>query len=110
MTPAALGRRLRIAAWCVALVPCTMLAQRATIAGSVVAKGTNVTLGYSVVGVTPGGADRFTDSEGRFAFGDLRAGRVRILVKHIGYAPLDTSFSVAAGDSIALRLELALVS
>jgi len=104
--------RLRIVARCVmiALLPSAALAQRATIVGRVIAQGTDVALGYSVVSLTPGGAERFTDAAGRFALSGVQPGRIRISAKHIGYAPLDTSLNVSAGDSIDLRLELALVS
>src|SRR5215218_3329706 len=104
--------RLRIVTRCVmiALVPSAALAQRAAVAGRVVAQGTDVPLGYSVVTFTPGGSERFTDAAGRFALDGVRPGRVRISAKHIGYAPIDTSFDVAAGASIEVRLELALVS
>jgi hypothetical protein len=104
--------RLRTAAICaaVALCPCIAIAQRVTIVGRVVVMGTDVPLGYSVIAVKPDGREQFTDSEGRFSLRGVTAGRVRIVAKHIGHTPLDTTLDVADGDSLTLRLELALVS
>src|SRR5512143_646792 len=104
--------RLRAAAFFAAFVVCPSpsIAQRATIVGRVVVLGTDVPLGYSVIGFAPDGREAFSDADGRFALRDVKAGRVRIWAKHIGQTPLDTTLDVAAGDSITLRLELPLVS
>lgn len=105
-------RRLRAAATyaVLALCPSAAIAQRATIVGRVVVRGTDVPLGYSVVGFAPDGRELFSDADGRFALHGVKAGRVRLWAKHIGQTPLDTTLDVTAGDSITLRLELALVS
>ena len=105
-------RRLRAAAICAAvtLCPCAAIAQRATIVGRVVVLGADVPLAYSVIGFAPDGRELFTDADGRFALRGVNAGRVRLWAKHIGHTPLDTTLDVVAGDSITLRLELALVS
>lgn len=104
--------RFRVAAFVAAFVGCpsASIAQRATIVGRVVVLGTDVPLGYSVIGFAPDGREAFSDADGRFALRDVKAGRVRIWAKHIGQTPLDTTLDVAAGDSITLRLELPLVS
>ncbi|HMA25215.1 MAG: hypothetical protein ACM37U_07660 [Gemmatimonas sp.] len=104
--------RFRAAAFVAAFVGCpsASIAQRATIVGRVVVLGTDVPLGYSVIGFAPDGREAFSDADGRFALRDVKAGRVRIWAKHIGQTPLDTTLDVAAGDSITLRLELPLVS
>jgi hypothetical protein len=107
-----MSSRWRTAAICAALAlgPCVAIAQRATIVGRVVVLGTDVPLGYSVIGLTPDGREQFTDAEGRFMLRGVKAGRVRLWAKHIGHTPLDTTLDVAAADSITLRLELPLVS
>ena len=104
--------RFRVAAFVAAFVGCpsASIAQRVTIVGRVVVLGTDVPLGYSVIGFAPNGRETFSDADGRFALRDVKAGRVRIWAKHIGQTPLDTTLDVAAGDSITLRLELPLVS
>lgn len=104
--------RWRTAAVCaaVALYPCGAIAQHATIVGRVTVLGTDVPLGYSVIGFSPDGREQFTDVDGRFALRSVRAGRVRLWAKHIGHTPLDTTLDIAANDSVTLRLELPLVS
>ena len=93
-----------------ALGPSVAIAQRTTIVGQVVALGTDVPLGYSVIAFGSDGREQFTDSEGRFALRTLKPGAVRIVAKHIGHTPLDTTLTIALGDSIELRLGLPLVS
>jgi hypothetical protein len=88
----------------------SLLAQRATIAGQVVVRHSDVAVSYTVVGTKPGANERFTGADGQFAFRDLKPGRVVVSARHIGYAPLDTTIDIAAGDSVNLRLELALVT
>jgi hypothetical protein len=104
--------RWRRAAVCAAITlgPYAAIAQRTTIVGRVVAVGTDVPLGYSVIGFAPDGRELFSDADGRFALRGVKAGHVRLWAKHIGHTPLDTTLDVAAGDSVTLRLELALVS
>jgi len=104
--------RWRTAALCaaVALDPCWAIAQGATIVGRVTVSGSDVPLGYTVVGYAPDGREEFASADGRFALHGVRAGRVRIWAKHIGHMPLDTTIDVAANDSITLRLELSLIS
>ncbi len=94
----------------IALLPIAMVAQRPMIVGRVVATGTDVALAYSVVALDRGARERFTDGEGRFVLRDLRPGRVRLTVKHIGHIPTDTTLELGPRDSIDLRLELSLVS
>jgi len=94
----------------ITLCPYALVAQRATIVGRVVVIGSDVPLGYSVIGFAPDGREMFSDADGRFAMRGVKPGRVRLWAKHIGHVPLDTALDVAAGDSITLRLELALVS
>jgi hypothetical protein len=104
--------RWRTAAMCAALALGTSsaIAQRTTIVGRVVVLGTDVPLGYSVIGVGPDGREQFTDADGRFVLRAVKPGPVRMWAKHIGYTPLDTTITVSLGDSVALRLELPLVS
>jgi hypothetical protein len=90
--------------------PAAVAAQRATIVGEIVVKGSAVAVSYAVIGAKPGIAERFTGFDGRFVLGDVNPGRVTLSARHIGYAPLDTAFDVAAGDTVRLRLELSLVT
>jgi hypothetical protein len=87
-----------------------LLAQTATIGGRVVVKGSEVAVGYAVVAARPAARELFANAEGRFLLREVKPGRVTLTVRHIGYAPLDTAFTVAAGDSLHVTLELALVT
>ncbi len=79
-----------------------------SIAGTVVAKGTGAALPYSVVSVpTPAGArERFTNERGAFVLAGIPAGRVRLLVRHIGYSPTSLTVEVRAGVTDTVRVEL----
>jgi hypothetical protein len=55
------------------------------------------------VRISLGAADVVTaqsDSSGRYRIGDLRPGRYTILVRRLGFAPVSSSITLAAGDSI----------
>jgi len=86
------------------------LAQDGVIAGRVVAKGADLPLGYSVVNVTPRGREQFTTADGRFVIRGLPRGKVTVTARHIAYAPLDTSVTIVAGDTINITLALSLVT
>jgi len=88
----------------------TLPAQRTTISGQVVVTHSEVPVSYAVIGAKPGTPDRFTGSDGVFVLRDLRPGKITLSARHIGYTPLDTTIDVAAGDSVNVRLELALIT
>ncbi|HTE45521.1 MAG TPA: carboxypeptidase-like regulatory domain-containing protein [Gemmatimonadaceae bacterium] len=94
----------------IAAFPTSTIAQRATIVGRVSVKGSAISIGYAVVALKTAGYERFTDNDGHFAIRDVAPGRVALSARRIGYAPLDTTFAVAAGDSIQLELEMTLVT
>lgn len=94
----------------IALVPCSALAQGATITGRVVVKGSEISIGYAVVGLMPGGREQFSDSDGRFTLRTGSLGRVTLSARRIGYAPFDTTIDVSAGGMVQLRVELSLVT
>jgi hypothetical protein len=75
-----------------------------------VVRSSAIAVSYAVIGAKPGIADRFTNSEGKFVLRDVNPGQLTLSARHIGYAPLDTTFEVSAGDTVRLRLELALVT
>ena len=92
------------------IVPAAVAAQRATILGEVLVKSSAVAVSYAVIGAKPGIADRFTNAEGKFVLRDVSPGQLTLSARHIGYAPLDTTLDVSAGDTVRLRLELSLVT
>ena len=57
---------------------------------------TNLPVPYSTIALLPGDAVRFTNDSGAFSFADLSSGPYRLVVRAIGYAPYDTTITVAA--------------
>jgi hypothetical protein len=90
--------------------PLAIGAQRATIVGEIVVKSSAVPVSYAVIGAKPGVPDRFGGVDGRFVLREVNPGKLTLTARHIGYAPLDTTFDVAAGDTVRLRLELSLIT
>src|ERR1041385_4979855 len=83
-------------------------AQTGVVLGRVIARGTDLPLGYSVVKTASSG-ERFTSDAGRFTI-RAPAGPLSITVKHIGYAPFDTTISVRGGDTVRVALALSLIA
>lgn len=54
-------------------------------------------VGYALVRLEPGYPERFSDEAGGFFFAGVTPGSYRLMVRQVGYVPLDTAISVAAG-------------
>lgn len=80
------------------------LAQGVTVRGSLVTPE-QAALGYGVVSLEPGHAERFTDSGGAFLFGGVPPGEYRLRVRRLGYRPVDMPISVA-DSSLTLRVTM----
>jgi hypothetical protein len=91
-------------------LPGLAVAQRATILGEIIVRSSGAPIGYAVVGAKPDTPDRFTDANGRFVLRDIKPGKLILSAKHVGYAPFDTTFDVAAGDSVRIRIELSAIA
>jgi hypothetical protein len=61
---------------------------------------------YAVVSLVPGHGQRFTDDSGAFAFTGVAPGRYRLLVRQIGFRPLDTTVTKVAGAALAVAVTL----
>ncbi len=77
------------------------VAQNATIKGTIISADDKTPLPYAQVRSFPG-VILFADQGGKFAFTGLEAGQYTITVSLIGYAKLDTSVTVAAGQTVDL--------
>jgi hypothetical protein len=77
-----------------------------SIAGTVVAKETGTPLAYSVVSLSNLGRERFTNERGAFVLTGIPAGRVRLLVRHIGFSPVTLTVDVRAGVTDTVRVSL----
>ena len=93
---AAFGGTVASAAW----------AQSGTLRGSVVARASGIPLAYSAVEVVGANLERFTTDSGTFILANLPAGDVRLRVRHVGYAPVDTVVTIPAGEMRVVRVEL----
>ena len=102
-------------AWCVtafaspALSTSPALAQApgtGLILGTVVTEGTNEPLPFATVALVQQGRSTTTDHRGRFRFGDVAPGSLRIRVRLIGYRPVEQSFAVTAGDTLRVHMPL----
>ncbi len=77
-----------------------------SIAGTVVTKETGAALPYSVVSLATLGRERFTNDRGTFVLSGIPAGRVWLLVRHIGYSPANLTVDVRAGATDTVRVVL----
>lgn len=75
--------------------------------GVVVAKGTQIPLGHSMVSLTPAGRQTFTDDDGRFAFPGLRPGAYTLRATHLGFAPVELRVTIPV-DSLTTRMRVEL--
>ena len=81
-------------------------ARAQTFRGSVVSATSGQPLSYSIVALLPGFDQRFTDVTGRFEFRAVQAGRYHLIVRQIGYSPLDTAIVVGPDSMPPVRLAL----
>jgi hypothetical protein len=81
-------------------------AQRATVAGEILLKETGQQLGFATVSVASQGTQLLTNESGKFLLLGLPPGQIRLRFKRIGFAPKDTTLSVAANDTARLRIEM----
>ncbi len=81
-----------------------------SIAGTVVARESGAPLPYSVVSLATLGRERFTNERGAFTLAAIPAGRVRLLVRHIGYSPISLTVEVRAGVTDTVRVVLSRIA
>jgi hypothetical protein len=62
---------------------------------------------YAIVVLTPGARQRFADDSGAFRFEDVPPGPHRLLVRQVGFSPLDTAVAVPPDSALTLTLRLA---
>lgn len=70
-----------------------------TLTGTVKAEVTGQPLPYSTVTIDPIGLERFTDQTGAFVLYAVPPGKYKVLVRQLGYVPLDTTVAVSAAKS-----------
>lgn len=76
-------------------------AQSAVVTGQIVLRDDGLPLGYTTIAVLSSGRQHLARENGTFA-----PGEVRLRFKRIGFAPRDTTLSVAANDTARLRIQM----
>jgi hypothetical protein len=69
-----------------------------TLVGVVRAEATGAPLPYSTVTIDPLGREKFTDQAGLFRYFAVPAGKYRILVRQLGYIPVDTTMMLSEAN------------
>jgi hypothetical protein len=82
-------------------------AQSATVIALAIDQSSGGPLGFTAVTVLTQGTQRLTGESGLIVLRNLPSGEVRLRFRRIGYAPKDTAFSLAANDSVRIRIEMA---
>jgi hypothetical protein len=81
-------------------------AQVATITGRVVLRGDGQPLGFTTISVLSQGTQLLASDSGTFVLRRLPPGEVRLRFRRIGFVPSDTTFTIAAGDTARIRIEM----
>lgn len=81
-------------------------AQGAVVIGQVMLKESETPLAYASVSVVSRETQLLTGETGRFLLRELTPGRVQLRFKRIGFAPKDTTLTLAANDTARIRIEL----
>lgn len=88
------------------LVAATAGAQDAVIAGQVFFRESGQPLGYASVSVVSRSTQLLTGESGKFLLLAVQPGQVRLRFKRIGFAPKDTTLTLAQNDTVHIRVEL----
>jgi hypothetical protein len=81
-------------------------AQTAAVSGQVVLRDDGQPLAYTTISVLPQATQRLTSDSGTFLLLNLPAGAVRLRFKRLGFAPKDTVLTVAANDTVHVRIQM----
>jgi hypothetical protein len=82
------------------------VARGAVFVGTVLADSNARVLSAAEVALPDLGKTVTTDEQGRFRLGDIRPGTHRVLVRRLGYAPLDTAIGFRANQTLDRRIIL----
>ena len=81
-------------------------AQNAVVTGEVVLRDGGVPLGYITVSVLAQDKHLLTGESGVFLLREVPPGEVRLRFRRIGFAPKDTTLTLAAGDTARVRIAM----
>lgn len=85
-------------------------AQTGTIVGRVMITGSDLPVTYAIVSTTPGANELFTNADGRFLIPRISAGQIRLTARRVGFARVDTTIDVVAGDTSRVTIGLSLIA
>ena len=77
-----------------------------TVTGQVVLRADGQPLGFTTISVLSQRTQRLASDSGTFVLRGLPPGEIRLRFRQIGFAPKDTSFIVAAGETARIRIEM----
>ncbi len=77
-----------------------------TVSGSIVADGTGFPIPFSTVRINPLGRERFTDRKGSFVYYSILPGPYNVVVRMLGYMPIDTAIVIHAGVPVNLTITM----
>ena len=78
-----------------------------TVSGAIVAEGTGHPIAFSTVRINPLGRERFTDRRGAFVYYSIAPGRYNVVVRMLGYMPIDTAIVIQPGVPVNLTITMA---
>ena len=81
-------------------------AQNAVVAGDVVLRDVGVPLGFVTVSLLTQDKHLLTGESGVFLLREVPPGEVRLRFRRIGFAPRDTTLTLAAGDTARIRIAM----
>lgn len=77
-----------------------------TVSGAIVADGTGFPIPYSTVRLLPLGRERFADRNGSFIYYAVPPGPYHVVVRMLGYMPIDTAIVIQPGVAVALTVTM----
>lgn len=77
-----------------------------TVSGSIVADGTGFPIPFSTVRINPLGRERFTDRKGSFVYYSIPPGPYNVVVRMLGYMPIDTAIVIQPGATVNLTITM----
>ena len=93
-------RRFFVAAIIASMAPALANAQSAATFAGVVTDSTNKPIANAEVTLPDLGKGTGTNEQGAFVLRDIPAGSQRVLVRHVGYGPVETQLTFADGQTI----------
>ncbi len=99
-------RRVLVAAIVASMAPALANAQSAATFAGVVTDSTNKPIANAEVTLPDLGKGTGTNEQGAFVLRDVPAGSQRVLVRHVGYGPVETQLTFVSGQTIQRHITM----